>query len=238
MSRGVAIVTGGAGGIGSAIVHRLASAGHIVVAADLPDALAPAAFDGDVVGHPVDVTSTESVGLLVDDAAARGPLTAVVNCAGVLRHTALDAMTDADIELSLSVNLAGAMRIIRAAAPQLADGAAIVNITSIAGSSGNPVGVSVYSASKAGLEGYTRAMAIELAPREIRVNAIAPGFVDAPMAAGVRTASGDDRLKRLVPLRRIGKPSEIADAVEFLLSPRASYITGTVLVVDGGVLAT
>lgn len=233
----VVIVTGGAGGIGMAIARRLADTGLTVVAADLPHAIAAATFDGGLVPHPVDVTSSESVGSMVDAAVALGRLTGVVNCAAVLRHTTLDTMTDADIEISLSVNVAGAMRVIRAASPHLVDGAAVVNITSIAGSSGNPVGVSVYAATKAGLEGYTRAMAVELAPRNIRVNALAPGFVDAPMAAGVR-ASGDDRLKRVVPLQRIGEPEEIADAVEFLLSPRASYITGTVLVVDGGVLAT
>lgn len=235
----VALVTGGTGGIGAAIARRLADSGRTVVAADLEAALADVDFGGraDLVLQPVDVSIAASVDAAVAAACRLGRLTSVVNCAGVLRETYAETMADVDIELSLTVNLAGAMRVCRAAVPHLEDGAAIVNITSITAASGSAPGVSVYSATKAGLEGFTRATAVELGPRGIRVNAVAPGFVRAPMADAMR-AGGDERLVRLVPLRRIGEPQEIADAVEFLLSTRASYITGTVLVVDGGILAT
>ena len=236
---GVAIVTGGAGGIGSAIARRLVDAGMTVVAADLERALAAAGSGGaDGIEHEaVDVTSSASVAALVEAAASRGPLRAVVNCAGILRETRVEAMTDEDVDLLLAVNLAGAIRVTRVVAPLLEEGAAIVNISSIAAAAGSAPGVSVYSATKAGLEGFTRATAVELARRGIRVNAVAPGFVRAPMSAGMRSA-GDERLKRLVPLRRLAEPEEIAEVVEFLLSPRASYVTGIVLVVDGGILAT
>lgn len=235
----VTVVTGGAGGIGTAIVRRLAGSGRTVVAADLEPALAAADLGDppDVVLQPLDVTSPPSIDEGIAAAAALGRLTGVVNCAGVLRETRAETMSDADIDLSLAVNLAGAIRVCRAAVLHLADGAAIVNVTSIAAASGSAPAVSVYSATKAGLEGFTRATAVELGRRGIRVNAVAPGFVNAPMAAGMRER-GDERLARIVPLRRIGEPEEIAEAVEFLLSPRASYITGAVLVVDGGVLAT
>ena len=234
---GVAIVTGGAGGIGAAIVRRLVAAGRTVVCADLPDAIEGASFDGDVHLEPVDVTSSESIATMVAAAVARGRLTALVNCAGVLRPSPVDSISDPDLDSTLAVNLAGAVRVCRAATPQLAEGGAIVNVTSIAASAGSAPGVSVYAATKAGLEGFTRAAACELAGRGIRVNAVAPGFVKAPMAARVRSA-GDERLAKRVPLHRLAEPEEIAEPVEFLLSSRASYITGVVLVVDGGVLAT
>jgi 3-oxoacyl-[acyl-carrier protein] reductase len=229
-------VTGGAGGIGTAIVRRLAEAGRTVVCADLPDAIEGARFDGDVHLEPVDVTSTESIEAMVAAAAARGPLTALVNCAGVLRSTPADSTSDADIDLTTAVNLSGAIRVTHAAVPHLVEGSAIVNVSSISAASGGVAGVSVYAATKAGLEGFTRASACELARRGIRVNAVAPGLVRAPMAAGIRS-QGDEPLAKRVPLHRLAEPEEIAEPVEFLLSSRASYVTGAVLVVDGGLLA-
>ena len=235
----VAVVTGGAGGIGSAIVGRLARRKEtVVVAADVPGALERArpGRDPSVVRHPVDVTSSASVDALFAYAATHGRLAAVVNCAGVLYDERIDDLSDESIDRTLAVNLAGALRVLRAAAPQLSAGAAVVNISSLSAVSGGVPGVSVYGASKAGLESLTRAAAIEWGPRGVRVNAVVPGIIRAPMSGPLR-ATGEDELARRTPLRRLGEPEDVADAVEFLLSQRASFITGAVVPVDGGMLA-
>lgn len=238
----VALVTGAAGGIGAAVVRRLASAGYRVAAADLLEAPTPAAEQLDdansrrVVAVPLDVTEPASVTAAVAAAADLGPLHAVVHVAGVLGAADLGDQDDALVDRVLGVNLAGAMRVSRAAAGQLSAGGSIVSISSIAAVRGGARGVSAYAASKAGLEGFTRALACELARNGVRCNAVAPGFVRAPMLATM-AAGGTDRLLAQVPLRRLAEPEDIADAVEFLVSDRASYVTGVVLPVDGGVLA-
>ncbi len=243
----VAFVTGGAGGIGAAIVDRLASSGFTVVSADLASAWSAPDSDpargrtpesGPVVTTDLDVRSVDSIETALELAAGLGPLHAVVNCAGLLRDTKIDALSDENLDALLGVNLAGTIRVCRAAAPRLVDGGAVVNISSIAAASGGARGVSVYGATKAGVEGFTRALACELGGRNVRVNALEPGFVRAPMSAVMlNRAGGEERLAAAVPLGRLGEPEEIAEVVEFLCSARASYVTGTVIVVDGGVRA-
>lgn len=235
-----AIVTGGLGGIGRAIADRLAADGLLVLAADVtvPEGATvhSGAAAGSVVPVPMDVASTASVERAVGAAASAGPLRVVVNCAGILRPNPLSDLRDETLALVLEVNLAGAFRVIRASLPYLASGSSVVNIGSIAARAGSAPGVALYAATKAALEGLTYGLACELGPRGIRVNTVAPGFVNAPMSAMLRSA-GDERLLRQVPLGRFAEPSDIAEAVAFLASERASYITGAVIPVDGGALA-
>ena len=231
----VAFVTGAAGGIGQAICASLARSGFAVYGGDL--AVDTEQTDGAVVLAPLDIRSADSVGQAVAAAGRLGSITAVVNCAGIVRHTPLDAMSDEDVLAVWNVNVAGAARVCRAAVPRMPAGSAIVNIGSVTAQSGRLRGASAYGASKAGVEGLTRYLALELAPG-IRVNAVVPGYINVPMSPSMRAVSGgEDRLTEMIPLGRLGETSEIADVVDYLLSPRASYITGSVVVVDGGLLA-
>jgi 3-oxoacyl-[acyl-carrier protein] reductase len=237
----VAVVTGAAGGIGRAIAERLAKEGYAVLGGDVAW---PAVQDGagGAIGtvEPVtmDVSRTDDVTRALQRAGAIGTVRAVVNCAGVLSDSRIDELTDEQLETQLAVNLGGAMRVCRAAIPLMAEGAGFVNIGSIAAAAGGAPGVGVYASTKAGLEGFTRALACELGPAGIRVNLIAPGFVRAPMSELLRSVpKAEQRLIRQVPLRRLAEPEEIAEVVAFLLSDRASYINGVVLPVDGGRLA-
>ena len=137
-----------------------------------------------------------------------------------------------------SVNVFGTGRVVKACVPHMGEGAAIVNIGSIAGRVGRFAGTGMYSATKSGLDGRTRVLACELAPRGVRVNCVAPGFIQVPMGPEwERMSGGEDTLASQVPLGRLGRVSEIAEVVAFLLSDAASYVTGTTVMVDGGVAA-
>ena len=231
----VALVTGGAGGIGTAINERLIAAGYTVLPGDLPT---DTAQGGSVHAARLDVTDARSVDDFVAAGAELGAIRAVVNCAGIVRFTPVTGFDDADASMLWEVNVAGGARVCRAAAPHIIEGGAVVNIGSLTGSFGRLEGASLYGATKAGVEAYTRYLACELAPRGIRVNAVAPGFIAVPMSPSMRAVSGgEEEVVRQVPLGRLGETTEVAEVVEFLLSDRASYVTGTTVWVDGGVLA-
>lgn len=234
------LVTGGAGGIGLAICRRVVAAGHRAVAADLGPAVEAHANapQAGIVFVELDVTVRASVGAAVAAASEYGPLVGLVNCAGILRDTFLGGLDDADMHMMFDVNVAGMARVVDAAVPRLVDGSAIVNVGSLTGEMGRFVGASVYGATKAGVAAYTRYLAVELAPRGIRVNNVAPGIIRVPMSPSMQAISGgEEAAAGHVPLGRLGEPEEVAEVVEFLLSPRASYITAQTILVDGGFIA-
>jgi NAD(P)-dependent dehydrogenase (short-subunit alcohol dehydrogenase family) len=234
----VAVVTGGASGIGRAIAIRFAGEGARVVIADLnrDGAAAVAAEIGGLV-VPTDVTSTDEVERLVTGVlAGHGRLDILVNGAGVGRMGGLLETTDDLWHSTLAVNLTGVFLCSRAAARAMRPARAgkIISIASVVGVVGFP-GRVAYCASKAGLLGLTKAMALDCAPFNVQVNAICPGPVLTPMTAA-RFADPDALAEKLleIPLRRLGQPGDIASAAVFLASAEADWITGHALVVDGG----
>ncbi len=232
----VALVTGAARGQGAAIVMRLRDDGFRVAACDLLvdelKASVDALDDPAVMAVPLDVTSAEQWDAAVSTAVERfGSLTTLVNNAGVLHRASLADETPAGFEGSWRVNCLGPFLGIRAVLDQLraADGAAIVNTCSTGAIRAFP-NHAAYGSSKWALRGLTQVAAAELAPSGIRVNAVFPGPVETPMLDPATQA----RLSKSAVLGRLGKPTEIADAVAFLVSGHASFITGSELVVDGG----
>jgi 3-oxoacyl-[acyl-carrier protein] reductase len=241
MLMGQVVVTGGAGCIGLAICRRLRDAGAATVAMDLAAQIAAVDWD-DASNQGVravegDVTVRASVAAAAASLAEES-LTGLVNCAGVLRDTYLGRVDDALMDLMFEVNLAGMARVTDVFAPLLADGSAIVNIGSLTGQIARFIGASVYGATKAGVAAYSAYLAEELAPRGIRVNCVAPGVIRAPMSRSMAAVSGGEEASAAhTMLGRIGEPEEVAEVVEFLLSPRASYITAQTILVDGGFVA-
>ena len=236
----VALVTGGAGGIGAATAHRLADEGARVVVADIDDEQAEkVAYE--VGGFPVaiDVGDTRSVRLAVARAETEvGPIDVLVNNAGC-GEPALFVDTDEEVwDSLLAVNLRGTLACTHAVLPGMyarGDGA-IVNVASEAGRVGTPAGA-VYSAAKAGVIGFTKAIAREAAGHGVRCNAVAPGPIDTallPDASGEFGAGIRRGMIAATAMRRVGTPEEVAAAIAFLASDDASYVTGHTLAVSGG----
>lgn len=228
-----AIVTGGLGGIGQAICGRLVASGYCVVAADIVHDGPPQEGQGQIATF-LDLSDSASIDAVCELAAGCGKLSALVNCAGVIAECQADQAPGSNVARMLDVNLLGAARMTAAAVSRM-DRGAIVNISSISSRLPEIASAVFYGASKAALETYTRAAARSLAPRGIRVNAVAPGFIDVAMSDAMRTiAYTEGSPLRRVALGRMGTAEEIAECVDFLLSERAAYVVGATLVVDGG----
>lgn len=237
----VAVVTGAAGGIGAGLVDALAHCGAQVLALDrngraLIAAHQQSPYTGLVSTREVDVSDWDQVAGAAETASETwGRLDVWINCAGVFPNAPLLQITPAGLAATMSVNLAGAVAGAQAAAPYLSEGTgSVLNISSIAATRARP-GRMEYSASKAALEQATRCLAVELAPRGIRANAIAPGYIETAMLSWIhRDSLTTAQAIEEVPLHRIGSVEDIVAAALFLISDAASYITGAVLPVDGG----
>ena len=240
LSGRTALVTGSTRGIGRAIAQALADAGAqvAIVGREQERAAAVAAeIGGGAQGFGADVSEPASVIALVEAVeAAFGQVDILVNNAGLTRDNLLFRIKDDDWDMVLDANLRGAFVAIRAAARGMMKRrwGRIINIASIVGLTGNK-GQANYAASKAGLIGLTKSVAKELGSRNILVNAVAPGFIETDMTAAM-TPEARAALAGQIPLDRLGKVQDIASVVAFLASEHASYITGQVLVVDGGMV--
>ena len=237
----VALVTGGSRGIGLAIARELAQAGArlALVARDGERAQAAAAeLPGEGHrGYACDVADAEACAALVKQVEADfGQLDVLVNNAGVTRDNVLMRIKDDDWNAVLDTNLRGAFNLMRAASRGMMKrrSGRIVNITSVVGIIGN-AGQANYAASKAGLIGLTKSVAKELAGRGVLVNAVAPGYIETDMTSDLPEAARTALMSNIA-LGRLGRPEDIAPAVRFLAGPGAAYITGQVLVVDGGMV--
>lgn len=225
------LITGAARGIGAAIALACHQAGATVVAVDRDASDHAATWDTRVV----DVTDVAAVDRLIAEiAAGHGTLDCLVNNAAISRKGGLDQLDDAAWDAVHAVNLKAPVQLVRAALPVLRAGSSIVNVSSIRARRGF-AGDVAYLAAKGGLDSVTRGLAVELAPRGIRVNSVAPGAIETPMnTASLSDDAHKERVVARIPLGRLGSPADVAAAVVFLAGPSAGFITGAVLAVDGG----
>ncbi len=227
----ICLVTGAAQGIGAATVAKFAAEGAVVIGCDRR----PGSVPGAAAMHAVDVTKRNEVDALVAAVlAAHGRIDVLVNNAGITKDARLVKMTLEQFDAVIDVNLRGVFHLSQAVAPHMVERGAgvILNASSVVGLYGN-YGQTNYAASKFGVIGFTKTWSRELGPKGVRVNAVAPGFVDTPILATVPDKVLA-QMRSQVPLGRLARPEEIANVYAFLASDEASYINGTVIEVSGG----
>ena len=227
----ICLVTGAAQGIGAATVAKFAAEGAVVIGCDRR----PGSVPGAAAMHAVDVTKRDEVDALVAAVlAAHGRIDVLVNNAGITKDARLVKMTLEQFDAVIDVNLRGVFHLSQAVAPHMVERGAgvILNASSVVGLYGN-YGQTNYAASKFGVIGFTKTWSRELGPKGVRVNAVAPGFVDTPILATVPDKVLA-QMRSQVPLGRLARPEEIANVYAFLASDEASYINGTVIEVSGG----
>jgi 3-oxoacyl-[acyl-carrier protein] reductase len=240
----VAVVTGGSRGIGKGIVLALAREGAKVTFVYHSNKEAATALEQEVAaaggvakGVQADVADPKAAEAVVGGVLAEhGRLDILVNNAGVIRDKLFLKMDADDWNAVINTNLTGVFAFCKAVAQQMAfkqRSGRIVNVSSIAAEHVNK-GQANYAASKGAINSFTRVLAAELAGRNVLVNAVAPGFIATDMSAAVRNMAGEDNLKKLIPVKRLGSPEDIANVVVFLCGPAAAYVTGQVITVDGG----
>ena len=238
----VALVTGAAQGIGKAVALLLARNGADIIVSDINlEKAEETAREVEGLGQralavKTNVAEANDVEKMVQTALERfGRIDILINNAGITRDKLLLRMSDEDWDAVLGVNLRGTFLCTRAVIRPMAKqkSGKIVNIASVVGTMGN-AGQANYVASKAGVIGFTKTVAREYAPRGINVNAIAPGYIETPMTEALPEKAKEE-LKRMIPMDRLGKPEDVAEAVLFLVSEASTYITGQVLHVNGGI---
>jgi len=238
----VVIVTGGSRGIGRAIVELFSAEGADVTflfressAAAAEVVAAGRAAGRRITAEQVDVRDPQGCAAAVERVAERGGrIDVLVNNAGLVRDNLLGLLEDDDVRAVLDTNIGGVFNVTRAVVPHMIARRAgkIINVSSVAGEKGGR-GQTNYAASKGAINAFTRALAVELAPRRITVNAVAPGVIETDMSQAIRDRAGEEVKSRIL-LRRFGTPIDVAYAIWFLASRYADYITGEVLHVDGG----